>query len=221
MLANRLHLRQGAAPSNFPAALSSDNSDLAQQITRDPYILDFVRPESGYRDADLQASLLADLGRLLLELGIGFAIVGEQYPLVVGDSEFFVDLLSHHNRLHRYVPIELKVGRFDPRDLSQLQFTSRPSTGEIRDPEIDPPPLASCSSPTPTRPSCNTRCSPPPHRGPSAATNCPKTSAGSCVTTTSLTTTCPMKRCPALLPSTGSVSCSPSPADSSRSSRNS
>ncbi len=141
MVTNRLHLRQGAASSNFGAALAPEDSDLAQQITRDPYIFDFVRLEPGYREKDLQAALLADLGRLLLELGTGFAIVGEQYPIVVGDAEFFVDLLCYHTRLHRYIAIELKVGRFDPRNLGQLQFYVQAVDGEIRNPDVDAPTL--------------------------------------------------------------------------------
>ncbi len=122
MVATNLHRRQGSAPSNFPATLPPGDSDLAQEITRDPYVFDFVRLEPGYRERELQAALLAQLRRLLLEFGTGFAVVGEQYPLVVGGSEFFVDLLCYHTRLHRYVTFELKLGRFDPRDLGQLQF---------------------------------------------------------------------------------------------------
>lgn len=102
MIASRLHLRHAAAPSNFPATLPAGDSDLAQEITRDPYVFDFVRLESGFRERDLQAALLSELRRLLQELGTGFAIVGEQYPLVVGDSEFFLDLLCYHTRLHRF-----------------------------------------------------------------------------------------------------------------------
>lgn len=120
MLATRLHLRQAAAPSNFPATLPPGDSDLAQEITRDPYVFDFVRLQPGYRERELQAALLTHLRQLLLELGTGFALVGVQYPLVVGDSEFFLDLLCYHTGMHRYVAVELKVGRFDPRDLGQL-----------------------------------------------------------------------------------------------------
>ncbi len=121
MIASRLHVRHAAALSNFSETLSAGDSDLAQEITRDPYVFDFVRLEPGYRELDLQAALLGELRRLLQELGTGFAIVGEQYPLVVGDSEFFLDLLCYHTRLHRYVVFELKLDRFDPRDLGQLQ----------------------------------------------------------------------------------------------------
>lgn len=137
MVASNLHRRQGSAPSNFPATLPPGDSDLAQEITRDPYVFDFVRLEPGYRERELQAALLAELRRLLLELGTGFALVGEQYPLVVGGSEFFVDLLCYHTRLHRYVAFELKIGRFDPRDLGQLQFYVQAIDRSVRDPSVD------------------------------------------------------------------------------------
>jgi len=137
MVASNLHRRQGSAPSNFPATLPAGESDLAQEITRDPYVFDFVRLQPGYRERELQAALLAELRSLLLALGTGFAIVGEQYPLAVGDSEFFVDLLCYHTRLHRYVVLELKLGRFDPRDLGQLQFYVQAVDGQVRDRTVD------------------------------------------------------------------------------------
>lgn len=65
MIASQLHPRQAQAPSNFPATLPADESDLAQQITRDPYVFDFIRLDPGYRDRELQAALLAELRRLL------------------------------------------------------------------------------------------------------------------------------------------------------------
>jgi len=137
MIASRLHQRQAAAPSNFPATLPAGESDRAQEITRDPYVFDFVRLQPGYRERELQAALLAELRSLLLALGTGFAIVGEQYPLAVGDSEFFVDLLCYHTRLHRYVVLELKLGRFDPRDLGQLQFYVQAVDRQVRDRTVD------------------------------------------------------------------------------------
>ena len=129
MVASRLHLRQGVAPSNFPATLPGADSD--------PYVFDFVRLQPGYRELDVQAALVAELRRLLQELGTGFAIVGERSPLVVGDSEFFPDLLCYHTRLHRYVVFELKLGRFDPRDLGQLQVYVQAVDHQVRDELID------------------------------------------------------------------------------------
>lgn len=137
MIASHLHTRQGRAPSNFPATLPAEESELAQEITRDPYVFDFIRLEPGYRERELQAALLTELRRLLLELGTGFAIVGEQHPLTVGDTEFFVDLLCYHTKLHRYVAFELKLGRFDPRNLGQLQFYVQAVDGSLRDHDID------------------------------------------------------------------------------------
>lgn len=137
MIASRLHQRHAAAPSNFAATLPPGDSDQAQEITRDPYVFDFIRLTPGYRERDMQTGLLGELRRLLMELGTGFAVVGEQYPLLVGESEFFLDLLCYHTRLHRYVVFELKLGRFDPRDLGQLQFYVRAVEGQVRDAAVD------------------------------------------------------------------------------------
>ncbi len=126
MVASNLHRRQGSAPSNFPATLPAGESDLAQEITRDPYVFDFVRLQPGYRERELQAALLAELRSLLL-------------ALAVGDNEFFVDLLCYHTRLHRYVYVvlELKLGRFDPHDLGQLQFYVQAVDRQVRDRTVD------------------------------------------------------------------------------------
>lgn len=137
MIASRLAQRQGAAPSNFPARLPDHHSDLAQQMTRDPYVFDFVRLQPGFRERDLQAALLAGLRRFLLELGVGFAVVGEQYAVGVGGTEFNLDLLCYHTRLHRYVVFELKLGRFEPRDLGQLQFYVHAVDAQTRDADVD------------------------------------------------------------------------------------
>jgi predicted nuclease of restriction endonuclease-like (RecB) superfamily len=137
MIASRLDQRQGAAPSNFPARLPDHHSDLAQQMTRDPYVFDFVRLQPGFRERDLQAALLAGLRRFLLELGVGFAVVGEQYPVAVGGTEFSLDLLCYHTRLHRYVVFELKLGRFEPRDLGQLQFYVQAVDAQVRAADVD------------------------------------------------------------------------------------
>lgn len=100
-------------------------------------MFDFVRLQPGYREPQVQAALVTELRRLLQELGTGFAIVGERSPLAVGDSEFFPDLLCYHTRLHRYVVFELKLGRFDPRDLGQLQFYVQTIDNQVRDRDVD------------------------------------------------------------------------------------
>lgn len=119
---SRLFERQGSAPTNFGRTLPAPQSDLAQQVLKDPYSFDFLTLGEGAQERDLERGLLEHLRRFLLELGAGFAFVGSQYHLQVGDSDFFIDLLFYHVKLHCYVVIDLKMGRFTPADAGQLNF---------------------------------------------------------------------------------------------------
>ena len=119
---SRLFERQGAAPTNFERTLPAPQSDLAQQILKDPYSFDFLTLGEDAHERDLERGLLNHLRQFLLELGAGFAFVGSQYHLQVGDSDFFIDLLFYHVRLHCYVVVDLKMGRFTPADAGQLNF---------------------------------------------------------------------------------------------------
>jgi len=119
---NRLHTRVGAAPSNFRAQLPAADSELAQQLTRDPYVLDFLDLTAPAAEKDLEAALMARLQDFLLELGHGFAFVGRQYRFAVDGDEFYIDLLFFHIPQGRYVVIELKVGRFVPEHTGKLGF---------------------------------------------------------------------------------------------------
>ncbi len=96
------------------------DSDLAQQLTKDPYIFDFVAMTDRHNERELEAKLVDHVQKFLLELGQGFAFVGRQVRLVVGGDEFFADLLFYHLRLRRYVVIELKATKFDPGYIGQL-----------------------------------------------------------------------------------------------------
>jgi len=119
---SQLHRRLGAAPSNFSRTLPTPESELVQQITKDPYNLEFLGLGAQVAERQLEDALVAHLQRFLLELGAGFAFVGRQYRLEVGGDEFFVDMLFYHLRLRRYVVIELKSGRFKPEYAGQLNF---------------------------------------------------------------------------------------------------
>lgn len=116
----RLHERAGQAITNFTRTLPVADSDLAQQATRDPYLLDFLGMDSPVRERDLEAGLVDHIGRFLLELGQGFAFVGRQVRLAIGDQEFYADLLFYNFRLRRFVVLELKTGAFEPGHLGQL-----------------------------------------------------------------------------------------------------
>lgn len=114
------HDRAGNAISNFAATLPPGDSDLAQQATRDPYLFDFIGQTEIRRERDLEQGLVNHLEHFLLELGQGFAFVGRQVHLEIGDHDFYADLLFYHLRLRSFVVIELKATDFDPGYLGQL-----------------------------------------------------------------------------------------------------
>lgn len=120
---NRLHERLGAAPTNFKAALPEPQSDLAQNILKDPYSFDFLGLGDQAHEREIEKALVAHVRRFLLELGVGFAFVGSQYHLEVAGEDFYIDLLFYHVRLHCYVVIELKAGKFEPASAGQLNFS--------------------------------------------------------------------------------------------------
>lgn len=104
-----LYERDGKAITNFQSTLPAVQSDLAQQITKDPYQLDFLNLREKYDERDIEDELLNNVTRFLLELGKGFSYMGRQFRLEVGQQEFFPDLLFYNAHLHAYVVIELKV----------------------------------------------------------------------------------------------------------------
>ena len=116
------HARQGRAVSNFPQRLPSPQSDLAQQALKDPYIFDFLTLESHFHERELETGLILHLEKFLLELGQGFAFVGRQFHLKVGDNDFYPDLLFYHLKLRCFVVIELKRGEFKPEYAGKLNF---------------------------------------------------------------------------------------------------
>ena len=115
-----LYEREGKALSNFQASLPQPQSDLAQELTRDPYNFNFLTLESNYHEKELKAALIANITQFLLELGSGFAYMGKEYRLDVGGSDLFLDLLFYNINLRCYVVIEVKTGDFSPADLGQL-----------------------------------------------------------------------------------------------------
>ncbi len=116
------HARHGKALSNFSALLPAPQSDLAQQTLKDPYIFDFLTLTEPFQERELETALVRHLERFLLELGQGFAFVGRQYRLDVGDEDFYVDLLFYHLRLRAFVVIDLKKGKFKPEYAGKLNF---------------------------------------------------------------------------------------------------
>ena len=119
---NQLHRRIGAAPSNFPAQLAPPDSELAQQLTRDPYVLDFLDLTEPVHERKLEHALVQQVQALLLELGHGYAFAGRQYHFEVDGDDFYIDLLFFNWAQNRFVVFELKIGRFEPAHLGQLGF---------------------------------------------------------------------------------------------------
>lgn len=117
-----LYGRQGKAISNFAGTLPAPQSDLAQQSLKDPYLFDFLTLHEAALERDLEAALLDHIEKFLLELGAGFAFVGRQMPITVGDDDFYLDLLFYHLKLRCFVVIDLKMKEFTPEQAGKMNF---------------------------------------------------------------------------------------------------
>jgi predicted nuclease of restriction endonuclease-like (RecB) superfamily len=118
----QLHERIGRSTNNFKIALPPIDSDMANQVFKDPYIFDFLGTADTRRESELEQKLIDHLEKFLLELGQGFAFVGRQVHMEVGDSDFYIDLLFYHLKLRCYVVVELKSGKFQAGHVSQLNM---------------------------------------------------------------------------------------------------
>jgi predicted nuclease of restriction endonuclease-like (RecB) superfamily len=130
--------REGKAITNFTKTLPAPQSDLAQQTLKDPYIFDFLTLSKQHSERELENSLIEHITHFLLELGAGFAYLGRQYPVQVGERNFFIDLLFYHTQLHCYVVIELKIGDFEPEHAGKLNFYIKAIDEQLRN-EADNP----------------------------------------------------------------------------------
>ena len=121
---SRLYQRQVLADkiTNFERRLPSPQSELAMQTMKDPYVFDFISFKEDMLERDIEQALVRDVTKLLLELGTGFAFLGNQYHLNVGGDDFYIDLLFYNLNLRCYVVIELKTGDFKPEYVGQLNF---------------------------------------------------------------------------------------------------
>ncbi len=114
--------RQGKAVSNFIKTLPPQQSDLARQMLKDPYVFDFLTMDKEARERAVEKELVNHITKFLLELGAGFAFVGKQFHLEVSGHDFYIDLLFYHTRLHCYVVVELKSDVFKPEFAGQINF---------------------------------------------------------------------------------------------------
>ena len=131
--------RAGTSVTNFSTTLPVPQSDLALEVVKDPYIFDFLGRSAEISERELHKSLLERLRDFLIEPGIGFAFLGSEYHLEIGDQDFYLDLLFYHTRLHCYIIIELKIGAFVPEFAGKLNFYLSAADDLLRDPAIDQP----------------------------------------------------------------------------------
>lgn len=117
-----LYERQGKAITNFQQQLPIATSDLAQELTKDPYVFDFLSITGSYTEKEPQQYLEDQMTKFLLELGKGFCFYGKQVHINVGGDDFYIDLLFYNVQLHCYVVVELKTIKFKPEHIGQLKF---------------------------------------------------------------------------------------------------
>ena len=120
-LDTNLYETEGNSINNFSKLLPNPQSDLANQIIKDPYNFQFLALENDYREKELEDALTENITKFLLELGVGFAYVGRQIPLNVGDETIYPDLLFYHLELRCYVVVELKITELKKEHIGQIQ----------------------------------------------------------------------------------------------------
>jgi predicted nuclease of restriction endonuclease-like (RecB) superfamily len=122
MIESEAHARQGKAVTNFAERLPPVQSDLVNESLKDPYLFDLLTLAEPFHERELETGLLQHLERFLLELGQGFAFVGRQFHVTVGDEDFYIDLLFYHLRLRCFVVIDLKRGAFKAEYAGKMNF---------------------------------------------------------------------------------------------------
>jgi len=133
-----LYTRSGKAISNFEITLPKEQSDLARELIKDPYNFDFLTLSENFKEKELESGLLEHITSFLLELGSGFAFIGKQKNLKVGQKDFYIDLLFYHIRMHCYVVVELKTVDFEPEFAGKLNFYIKAVDEQIKTKEDKP-----------------------------------------------------------------------------------
>jgi predicted nuclease of restriction endonuclease-like (RecB) superfamily len=129
---------QSSAITNFQRTLPQTQSDLAQNLIKDPYNFDFLTLAANAQEKDLETALIGHIRDFLLELGVGFAFVGSQYPLQVGNREYHADLLFYHLKLRCFVVIDLKMGEFEPEFSGRMNFLVTAIDDMMKHPDDQP-----------------------------------------------------------------------------------
>ena len=119
---NKLHKRQGKAITNFDSTLPPPQSDLAKETLKNPYLFDFLSIGEEMQEREMEKALVLHIKKFLLELGRGFAYVGNQFNIAVEEDDYFLDLLFYNYHLHCFIVFELKLGKFKPEYAGKLNF---------------------------------------------------------------------------------------------------
>jgi len=135
---HHVHLRQGKSQNNFSLTMPPAYSDMAAQLFKDPYLFDFLGTADPRREAEVERALVDHIQQFLLELGAGFAFVGRQVHMEVGDDDFYLDLLFYHLKLRRYVVVELKARAFVAGDAGQINLYRYAADDLLRQPDDRP-----------------------------------------------------------------------------------
>ncbi|MDP5020809.1 MAG: PDDEXK nuclease domain-containing protein [Rickettsiaceae bacterium] len=133
-----LYGRQGKSTNNFQSTLPSPQSDLAASIIKDPYNLEFLDIRGKFHERELEENLIDHIRKFLLELGQGFAFIGNQYHIELEGEDYYIDLLFYHVKLKCYVVIELKTGKFKPEYAGKLNFYLNLMDRQIKDESDNP-----------------------------------------------------------------------------------
>lgn len=137
-IASCLYEREGKALTNFSNTLPKPQSELANEILKDPYKFDFLTMTKDYKELELEKALIDNVTDFLLELGSGFAFVGRQKHIQVGERDFYIDLLFYHTQMHCYVVIELKTVDFEPEFAGKLNFYIKAVDMQIKSDRDEP-----------------------------------------------------------------------------------
>jgi len=135
---SRLYERQGGAVTNFAQTLPQPQSDLAQQLLKDPYHFDFLTLGKEAQERDLERALVLHIRDFLLELGVGFSFVGSQYPIEIDGQEYRLDLLFYHFKLRCFVVIDLKMVEFQPEFSGKMNFYVSAVNATLKHPDDQP-----------------------------------------------------------------------------------
>ena len=133
MISGKLFESQGKIINNFSKTLPDYDSELVRETFKDPYIFDFINITENHKERELEKELTENISKFLIELGSGFAFVGKQVEISVGNQSFFIDLLFYHIKLKRYIVIELKTGHFEPEFAGKLNFYVTAVDKKLRD----------------------------------------------------------------------------------------